>query len=52
MQTALIALKRAWLADGISEADVHQVIPDRPSSFGVEKPAKPPASPEPGSPQA
>lgn len=42
----LLALKRAYLAAGISEADIHQVIPDRPS----QKP-KPKASQEPSKPE-
>jgi len=27
---SLAALKRQWKADGISEADIHAIIPDRP----------------------
>ena len=36
-QLALSGLKRAWKADGKSEADIHSIIPDRP------KPKKPAA---------
>lgn len=40
--TALAGLKRAWKADGKSEAEIHDVIPDRPKP--VKKPAAPPAT--------
>lgn len=49
-QSELSRLKRTWRADGFSEADIHTVIPDRPSSKG--KPAAPaePAPPPPVTP--
>jgi hypothetical protein len=37
----LSRLKRRYLAEGFTEADIHQVVPDRPRS----KPAKPAAPP-------
>jgi hypothetical protein len=40
-QMELARLKRRYLAEGFTEADIHQVIPDRPRS----KPAKPEAPP-------
>lgn len=33
----LVSLKRAYLAAGFSEADIHQVIPDRPSARSKKK---------------
>lgn len=33
----LVSLKRAYLAAGFSESDIHQVIPDRPSSRSKKK---------------
>ena len=40
-QMEIARLKRRYLAEGFTEADIHQVIPDRPRS----KPAKPEAPP-------
>ena len=48
-QVALVGLKRAWKADGKSEADIHAIIPDRPK-LKKAKPAKP--GDPPGSPTA
>ncbi len=39
-QVALARLKRQWKADGHSEADIHAIIPDRPTT---KKPKPPPA---------
>lgn len=36
-------LKRAWLSEGMSEADIHAVIPDRPRAYAAAK--KPDAGP-------
>lgn len=33
----LVSLKRAYLAAGMSEADIHQIIPDRPSGRAKKK---------------
>lgn len=41
-RSRLVALKRAYLAAGFSETEIHQVIPDRPTA------KKAAASPEPG----
>lgn len=43
-QVALSKLKKAWKAEGMSEADVHSVIPDRPRSYGVGEADKPTTS--------
>jgi len=40
-QVELAKLKRYWKSEGISEADIHTVIPDRPRSYGVAKPSEP-----------
>jgi hypothetical protein len=41
-QVQLVRLKRFWKADGRSEADIHQVIPDRPRSARAKgKPEEP-----------
>lgn len=37
----LAKLKRFWKSEGLSETDIHSVIPDRPRSYGV--PEAPPA---------
>lgn len=34
----LAKLKRFWKSEGLSEADIHAVIPDRARSYGVETP--------------
>jgi len=34
-QVELARVKRLWRAHGLSEADIHAVIPDRPRSYGV-----------------
>lgn len=44
-QLELARLKRYWKSEGLSEADIHTVIPDRPRGYGV-----PPASPDPAPP--
>jgi hypothetical protein len=44
-QAALAALKRAWKADGKTEADIHSVIPDRPKSAKKPAPPTPPTPP-------
>lgn len=36
LQTELARLKKRWQADGHSEAEIHQIIPDRPRSVAVE----------------
>jgi hypothetical protein len=41
----LAKLKRYWKSEGLSEADIHAVIPDRPRGYGVNEPANPPADP-------
>ncbi len=48
-QLALAGLKRAWKADGKSEADIHAVIPDRPKAkrAAATTPATPGAPPSP-----
>jgi hypothetical protein len=43
----LARLKRYWKSEGISESDIHAVIPDRPRNYGV---AKTPATPTPDDP--
>ncbi len=45
----LARLKRYWKSEGISESDIHAVIPDRPRNYGV---AKTPATPTPDDPTA
>lgn len=40
-QRALAGLKRVWLADGKTEVEVHQVIPNRPTPPKTPKPAPP-----------
>lgn len=42
----LLALKRAYLAAGMSEADIHKVIPDRPSQRAKPKADKTAETPE------
>lgn len=37
VRQGLIRLKRGWLLAGLSEAQIHEVIPDRPRDYGVEK---------------
>jgi hypothetical protein len=46
-QVELSKLKRFWKAEGLSESDIHSVIPDRPRNYGVGTPTNPtaPASP-------
>lgn len=39
---SLVRIKRGWLLAGLSEAQIHEVIPDRPSDYGVEKKAAEP----------
>lgn len=42
----LAKLKRYWKSEGLSEADIHSVIPDRPRSYGVgPNPGPSPADP-------
>lgn len=42
----LAKLKRYWKSEGLSEADIHAVIPDRPRSYGVgPNPGPSPADP-------
>jgi len=41
----LAKLKRYWLSEGLSEADIHSVIPDRPRSYGLPTPSAPAPSP-------
>ncbi len=50
-QVELSKLKRFWKAEGLSESDIHSVIPDRPRNYGVGTPATP-ATPTPPSPVA
>ena len=48
VQVELAKVKRGWLSEGISEADIHSVIPDRPRSYGVaKKPETGPTEPTP-----
>jgi len=42
---ALAKLKRHWRAAGLSEADIHTVIPDRPRGYGRPEPVEPDAPP-------
>ena len=44
---ALSNLKRYWRAAGLSEADIHAVIPDRPRSYGQPTPTDPDAPSDP-----
>lgn len=44
-QIELAKLKRYWKSEGLSEADIHAVIPDRPRGYGVNEPASPPTDP-------
>lgn len=44
MRHGLVRLKRGWLIEGLSESQIHDVIPDRPTDYGVDKKA-PPADP-------
>jgi len=37
----LAKLKRFWKSEGLSESDIHSVIPDRPRSYGVPTPPAP-----------
>ncbi|MCC6899128.1 MAG: hypothetical protein IT377_09145 [Polyangiaceae bacterium] len=49
----LAKLKRYWKSEGLSEADVHAVIPDRPRSYGVPNtPDSPTPTPTPSDPPA
>lgn len=46
-QLAIAGLKRAWKADGKSEADIHSIIPDRPKpkkATAVTPPVTPPSA--------
>lgn len=44
-QIELARLKRFWKSEGLSEADIHSVIPDRPRSYGVPTPTPSPDAP-------
>lgn len=48
-QLELSRLKRYWKSEGLSEADIHTVIPDRPRNYGVPAPQDPstPVAPDP-----
>jgi hypothetical protein len=37
-QVELASLKRLWKSEGLSEADIHSVIPDRPRNYGGQAP--------------
>jgi hypothetical protein len=46
-QVAFANLKRAWLATGITEVEIHKVIPDRGRSGGKSEPEAPAAPQQP-----
>lgn len=46
VRQGLIRLKRGWLLAGLGEAQIHEVIPDRPTGYGVEKKAPEPTPAE------